>query len=102
MAKFYIHSGEVSYVVAAQDVEGAAMWVMHQVIEKMVDCYEMTDDDSIFAPTLAGLAMFDEEIQCSQIGFGREDAGTLDTDTIFRTWQQLMAAADELFDQLNG
>ena len=102
MAKFYIHSGEVSYVVAAQDVEGAAMWVMHQVIERMVDSYELMEEESIFAPTLAGLAMFDEEIHCSHIGFGRDDAGTLDTDQIFRTWQQLMAAADELFDQLNG
>ena len=101
MAKFYIQSGQVSYVVAAQDVEGAAMWVMHQTIEKMVDAYDLMDDDSIFEPTLAGLAMFDETINCSQVGFGRSDAGTLDTDSIFRTWRQLMQAADRLFDQLN-
>lgn len=101
MAKFYIQSGEVSYVVAAQDIEGAAMWVMHQTIEKMVDAYDLIEEDSIFEPTMAGLAMFGPTIDCSQIGSGRDDAGTLDTDTIFRTWQQLMAAADRLFDQLN-
>ncbi len=101
MAKYYIQSGEVSYIVAAQDIEGAAMWVMHQTIEKMVDSYDLIEEDSIFEPTMAGLAMFDATINCSEIGLGRDEAGSLDTDKIFRTWQQLMAAADRLFDQLN-
>ena len=127
MAKYYIQSGKVSFVVAANDVEGAALWAMHQTIEKMVAAYESEYDDlqsskeafgfepgelieseSVSEPEdhylesmLDGLAQFDEQIYCSQIGFGRDDQGVLETDEIFRHWRQLMQAADYLFDRLN-
>ena len=37
MAKFYLQSGKVSFIVNAQDAEGAALWAMHRTIEKMVE-----------------------------------------------------------------
>ncbi len=121
MAKYYIQSGTVSFVIGAHDVEGAALWAMHRTIEKMVVAFEdecegvrisnqeFGDDESdvhdpiedIYEPMLDGLARFDETIKCSQIGFGREDAGTLETEEVFRHWRQLMQAADYLFDRLN-
>ena len=127
MAKYYIQSGKVSFVVAASDVEGAALWAMHQTIEKMVAAYEseyedlhlskqafgfeadeliesepMIDPaDNFLESMLNGLAQFDERIYCSQIGFGRDDQGVLETDEVFRHWRQLMQAADYLFDRLN-
>ena len=113
MAKFYIQSGQVSYVVTAQDVEGAALWAMHRTIEQSLEraqpgdsCDSHSsdepgcDDDPTLAAMLNGLARFDEDIKCSQRGWGREDAGTLDTDYIFRQWRQLMNAADYLFGKL--
>ncbi len=132
MAKYYIQSGQVSFCVIAADVEGAALWAMHRVIDKTIREHEQqqvsrmlepdytepaTGSDAEignqpeteniefelenFAPMLEGLAKFGEEIKCSQIGFGREDAGTLETDSIFLQWRQLMRAADRLFDKLN-
>ena len=121
MAKYYIQSGNVSFVVAAHDVEGAALWAMHRTIEKMVVAFEdeceglrisheefgdadsepLDSDDDFYLPMLDGLAEFDETIKCSQIGFGREDAGTLETEKVFLHWRQLMQAADYLFDRLN-
>ncbi len=101
MAKFYIQSGQVSCVVTAQDVEGAAMWVMHRTIERMIEDDQWSDDDCTLGPILDGLAQFDEQIKCSQRGFGREDAGTLETEAVFRQWRQLMNAADYLFGKLN-
>ena len=121
MAKFYIQSGNVSFVVIAQDAEGAALWAMHQTIEKMVALYEeeayelkiaqelfgdeLTEEpvdvaDDIYEPMLDGLAQFAETIQCSERGFGRDDAGCLETEQVFLHWRQLMQAADYLFDEL--
>ena len=120
MAKYYIQSGNVSFVVGAHDVEGAALWAMHRTIEKMVESYEdecegirisqqeFGDDESedfdsideFYEPMLDGLAQFDETIKCSQIGFGRDDAAELETEQIFLHWRQLMSAADHLFDRL--
>ncbi len=127
MPKYYIQSGQVSFVVAASDVEGAALWAMHQTIEKMVAAYESEYDDlqrskeafgfeadelidaepmidpedNWLESMLNGLAQFDETIYCSQIGFGRDDQGVLETEEVFRHWRQLMQAADYLFDRLN-
>ena len=127
MAKYYIQSGKVSFVVGANDAEGAALWAMHQTIEKMVAAYEseyedlqlskeafgfdadeiieselmINPADNILEPMLNGLAQFGETITCSQIGFGRDDQGVLETEEVFRHWRQLMQAADYLFDRLN-
>ncbi len=124
MAKFYIQSGNVSFVVTANDAEGAALWAMHQTIEKMIEFNQemdelyQTDESSLsdsldnriedhdqdfqfYGSMLDGLAQFAETIKCSQRGFGRDDAGELDTDEVFRHWNQLMRAADRLFDRLN-
>lgn len=128
MAKFYIQSGNVSFVVGANDAQGAALWAMHQTIERMVDAYEaeyneaqlakeafgfgedeiietgeLCDDpmENILEPMLDGLSQFAETIHCSERGFGHDDAGELQTEEIFRQWRQLMQAADQLFDRLN-
>lgn len=121
MPKFYIQSGQVSYVVSACDAEGAALWTMHRIMdEKICDFEERilednadpfnlpVDDGSIegvpeaipYLAMLNGLAMFDERICVSQIGFGREDAGALGTEDIFHQWRQLMQAVDRLHDRL--
>lgn len=107
MAKFYVQSGKISYIVGANDAEGAAMWAMHQTIENMVDKNlldpEFEDDTEFlyYGSMLDGLAQFAPVIRCSQIGFGRTDAGELETEQVFLHWNQLREAADRLFDQLN-
>ena len=115
MAKYYIESGEVSFVVTACDVEGAALWAMHRTIDEKVCDYEGTersDNDGYsrkiagvpaavpYEAMLDGLAAFDEEILISERGFGRDEAGCLETEAIFHQWRQLMMAVDRLHDQL--
>lgn len=77
------------------------MWVLHRTVEAVVDHYDLDEDELVVGPSLIGLARFGPEIHCSEIGFGRSEAGVLDTDRMFRTWRQLMLAADRLFDQFN-
>jgi len=119
MAKYYIQSGSVSFVVCATDAEGAALWAMHRVIdEKICDHEEQTlldkwfEDDSDEEPIdgvpqavpyeamLDGLAEFGEMIMISEIGAGRDEAGLLHTEDTFAQWRQLMQAVDRLFDQM--
>ena len=121
MAKFYIHSGSVSYVVCACDVEGAALWAMHRVMDQKICEYEdellanetdpfdltVSDEQMIEVPQavpyeamLEGLAQFEESIMVSQRGFGHGDAGELETEQIFHQWRQLMLAVDRLHDRL--
>ena len=124
MAKFYIESGNVSFVVCANDAEGAALWAMHRMIDDKVCQYEdeadvraqLVEDAMMFEdaddadtgvpgnvplePMLEGLSEFDETIKVSQRGFGRDDEGCIETEEIFRQWRQLMTAMDRLFDQM--
>jgi hypothetical protein len=120
MPKYYIQSGNVSFVVCANDPQGAALWTMHRTIDDKICEYE--DELSLrshliqdaaeyeepidgvpenvpFEPMLEGLAEFDEMIYISELGFGREDSGCLETDEVFTQWRQLMAAVDRLFDK---
>jgi hypothetical protein len=121
MAKFYIHSGNVSFVVSACDVEGAALWAMHRVMDQKICDYEdelladhidpfdlpVSDEHLIDVPQavpyeamLEGLAQFEETIMVSQRGFGHGDAGELNTEDVFHQWRQLMLAVDRLYDRL--
>ena len=121
MAKYYIQSGNVSFVVCACDVEGAALWAMHRVMDEKICDYEdqmamqVIDPFSLpiseaeitgipeavpYEAMLNGLAEFGEMIKISEIGSGRDEAGLLFTEDIFRQWRQLMTAVDRLFDQM--
>ncbi|MFK7767455.1 MAG: hypothetical protein AB8B55_09560 [Mariniblastus sp.] len=123
MAKYYIQSGYVSFVVGACDVEGAALWAMHRIMDEKICDFEdglLGHDDTEVDPfdlpiaateiegvpqaipyeaMLEGLAEFDEKITVSQQGFGRSDAGELDTEDIFHQWRQLMQAVDRLHEE---
>jgi hypothetical protein len=123
MPKYYLQSGTVSFVVCAVDIEGAALWTMHRTMDKMVAAYEAAKaewldpdfDDEVGAileaennealgvpegipydAMLEGLSQFDEAISISELGYGRSDAGLIQTEDIFRKWRQLMLAVDRL------
>lgn len=115
MPKYYIESGEVSFVVSACDAEGAALWAMHRVIDSKINDWEMMAGESVlddgygrqidgvpaaipYEAMLEGLAEFDSEIRLSERGFGYDEAGCLETETIFHTWRQLMMAVDRLHE----
>lgn len=119
MAKYYITSNKVSFVVCANDAEGAALWAMHRVIdEKICDFEEQKllnqwfeddfDDEPIdgipqavpYEAMLDGIAEFGEMIKISEMGADRDEAGLLFTEDIFGQWRQLMTAVDRLFDQM--
>ena len=64
MAKYYIQSGNVSYIVSACDTEGAALWVMHRIMDEKIDEFEtaqtqweeLTLEDDVLAD-LSGMSI---------------------------------------------
>ena len=123
MPKYYIESGNVRYIVCAVDSEGAAMWAMHRLMDTMAKTYQqakadwydeeleealpdatLESDEELFGlpegipydAVMEGLAQFEPLIRLSEIGFGRQEAGSLDTENIFHKWRQLMVAVDRL------
>ena len=126
MAKYYIQSGDISFIVCACDIEGAALWVMHRIMDEKICEFEAAqaewEDDSTppedrdvlaiedhhmmdipqaipYDAMLEGLVEFGESIQLSERGFGRSEAGELKTEDIFHQWRQLMLAVDRLYDE---
>ncbi len=103
MAKFYIQSGEIRFVVNAADAEGAAMWALNQSIERclpveMKGCRKL--ESNVIEWLIQGADLLDAEIAVSEIGLGRDDAGVFDTEILFYQWYQLMCAMDHLLDRL--
>lgn len=122
MPKFYIQSEKITYVICAADAEGAALWAMHRVMDSKICDYEDAVAEGLIQPLnipaeeqaiqgipqaipyeamLNGLSAFDATISVSERGFGHTDAGSLETESIFHQWRQLMQAVDRLHDRLN-
>jgi len=94
MAKYYIESGNVSFVVCANDAEGAALWAMHRTIDNKVCQYE--GEAEVRAQLVEDAMLF----EASDGGFGHDEEGCIDTEEVFLQWRQLMTAMDRLFDQM--
>ncbi len=99
MAKYYIQSGNVRTVIAADDAEKAALWVVHKAMQQVVPVYE---DDELSAEqksevaVIQGIMVLGNTIQVSEMGFDRLDAANLDTFELVVHWHQLMVALARL------
>ena len=104
MNKFYVQSGSHSWIVQSKDAEGAALWLLDQSIgpfQPGVDFQPATLNSDTLFQILDGLAQLDSEMNVSQVGFGRHEAGLFDTGELFNTWRSLSGSLNSLFDQFN-
>jgi len=110
MAKFYLQSGQINFVVQAADAEAAALWMLNQTIQKFSDDphhgetlaadFKLTENENVICKAVFALDQLDNEIMVSQIGFGRSESALFDTELIFKQWAELLDAMSKLFDQL--
>jgi hypothetical protein len=103
MAKYYIQSGTLKAIVAAEDTQRAALWAVHRVMQQIVPIY----DDSDLTPELKnevvlleGMLVLGDEISISEKGFERTDAQNFSTFDTLAQWHQLMAALNRLANLL--
>ena len=102
MSKFYLTSGNIEFVVTAVDSEGAALWMINQVIDQTFppEQFDENDQPDELIDYTEALDVFDDQIMVSEIGFGRDEAGILDSEWLFMKWFQLSSALNNLLDQL--
>ena len=105
MAKYYLTSGNIELVVSAMDAEGAALWMINQIVDQVVsptEEFNASDSASELIDYVEALDVFDDQILVSEIGFGRDEAGVLETEGLFMHWFQLSSALNNLLDRLDG
>jgi hypothetical protein len=103
MAKYYVQSGTLKAVIAADDEQKAALWAVHRAMQQIVPLY----DDPTLSPgqksavaAAEGLLVLGDSIDLSQQGFDRPDRMRLPTaDTVIQ-WHQLMVALSKLEEML--
>ncbi len=99
MAKYYVQSGTVKMVVAADDCEKAALWVVHRAMGQIVPVYDdidLTPEEKGDVAVFRGIMVLGNTFRLSEVGFDRDDAVTLDTFDLIVQWHQLMIALDRL------
>ena len=105
MAKYYLTSGQIEYVVNAMDAEGAALWMINQIVDQVVspaEEFNASESASELIEYLEALDVFDDQIRVSEIGFGRDEVGVLETEVLFMHWFQLSNALNNLLDRLDS
>ena len=99
MAKYYVQSGNVRTVIAAQDAEKAALWVVHCAMRQVVPVYDDEEPSPVEKEDLGvarGVRVLGKTIEVSEVGFDRDDCSRLDTFELLVHWNQLMVALEKL------
>ena len=99
MAKYYVESGNVKTVIAADDAEKAALWVVHKAMQQVIPVYEdqeLTPDQKSEVAVIQGIMVLGNTMRISEIGFDRLDGEELDTFELVVHWHQLMVALAKL------
>ena len=99
MAKYYVQSGNVRTVIAADDAEKAALWVVHKAMQQVVPVYEdceLTPEQKSEVVVVQGVMVLGNSVKISEIGFDRTDGSELDTFELVMQWHQLMVALAKL------
>ena len=104
MAKYYIESGKVRVTVSARDAQAAALFVLNQTINQLLPVETIDDrlvDDSSMKMVIQCLELLGEEFHVSEIGFGRNEVATFDSELLFKRWCELLSAMNHLMDQID-
>ncbi len=93
MAKFYVTTNDTRLLVQAADGEGAALWALHQHLEKNATAADTLVTTEQVAQVFAG---WGESVCVSEVGFERNEAGCFRTAEIVQNYCQLMLALERL------
>lgn len=114
MAKFYVQSGLFEVVVQAGDGEGAALWAIHRYLHACdrasqhlfeVRQQQMAGDELAQTASLIDWSAVElsqdppdlaDTVQCSEVGFGRRDAGVYLTNEVLQKYSELLTALASL------
>lgn len=99
MAKYYTTCGTFEFLTTADDPRSAALWSIHQFLANHIELstVEWSDPETIDRQDIMeAMIALDEIVFVSEIGFGRNDAATIDTADLLTEWNQLVIAIQRL------
>ncbi len=99
MAKFYVQSGSIQAVIDSVDIDRAALWVVHRVMNSTLPLDGIDDSRLVTDVTEETGQHLGHTIRISELGFDREDAAVIDTLETFRHWYELYQAISILADR---
>lgn len=105
MAKFYVNSGSFQQIVTAKDAYSAALWAMHLVMEQVIPVDDIdwaNDPESAGLDYMDGMSQLGDDINVSEIGFGRREAGCYETADTIAQWNGLIIALSKIDQQINS
>ena len=99
MAKYYVQSGTLRCVVAAESPRRAALWAVHRAMQQILPIDEAAPADSVEPPRRGknqGVLVLGGTIQTSERGYGGADSTSLPTFEVVTEWNQLVNTLDRL------
>jgi hypothetical protein len=96
--QYYVQSGTLRVVVAAENRRKAALWAVHQAMNQIlpVEDNQTEPQEKSEACATAGVQVLGREILVSDRGFDRPDARSLATIEIVSDWNQMISTLDRL------
>ncbi len=99
MGKFYVESGTVRCMVAAENSRAAALWAVHRAMQQIMpldDAVESTPESKQQQSKATGVMVLGATIRTSERGYGSEDENQMPTFEIVTEWNQLVNTLDRL------
>lgn len=97
MAKYYVQSGSMKMVIAAEDPRRAALWAVHRALEQVLPL-DAEEPGPVMHPAAAAAMVLSGRVSFSEKGFeGTEPtAGSFSTVELVAEWSQLMVALSRM------
>jgi hypothetical protein len=103
MAKYYTTCGSLELVTTAGDARSAALWSIHQFLARHIELESVSwlDEEIIDRQDIMeAMLCLADTVFVSEIGFGRDDAGIIDTADLLTEWNQLVVAVTRLQERI--
>ena len=95
MPKYYVQSGSLRTVIAAESTRKAAIWGVHQVMQQVFPI------DGTANPSDTQGAVLSDRVTVSQRGFDRADATEMETLEVVSQWNEMVMTLDRLEKMLH-
>jgi len=98
MSKFYVQSGTLRTVVAAESGRQAALWGVHHVMRQVMPLDDDGQSAEVKRDRLARrpASVLAGRVRVSERGFDRDDAADLPTVEVVAEWNQMVTTLDRL------
>lgn len=99
MAKYYVESGTLRCIVAAENSRAAALWAVHRAMQQIMPLDESVDTTPELKQERArdcGVMVLGGTIRTSERGYGSSDSQQIPTFEVVTEWNQLVNTLDRL------